>query len=659
MTARKKLIFEAQEMGVSAMFQKLQGEADKLKGKYLEQYRSANLSAKEYIKLIDEQINTQSKLQKLSLQDKRVANLEEYKRKLKEILDWEQGQIDKIRQTKGLLGSEREEKMGDIAKVATQKRGLAKEGMEEANKKANATFEEQKITNELLRLLIKQEQTRWEQEAREDKKNIERGIVLKERQGFAGSETRERLIKGFYSRFRNEFKENREDEGVEGEDEDEGSGESEKKRGGRRRFKSLRKFAGGVLGAALSPTAALAAIPIIGGTLAYMLSQATRLQQAGVMFSGTTGMNYSAFGGNEGFLNLSTNARRIGMNRAELLEYSTNLAKTRGYAGSGFDVSGRRFREDLQTEATGLAAFEQTFGLQRGFASGLSRYQSFDTNRRGTLGDVKNLVDAFKQEGVFVGGDYSRLEELMQTQNTLTLEQTNFLESVNTDTNLQMMGVFNRIGGSFANPLTMSARMSQITGSLRNPSNDFAQAFNYATLRGMNPSASFFKLQEMQDEASPEFLRSSLSNMRRMSGGSNELFLQNIKSRFGLSAQQARTFGEAYLTQGDAMFNTDAMQNLFARNRGKTPQALMEEMLGLAEGKTPTMTRYMAELGDVGAAGGESVFTGLETSVKFLATTGKDAFEGTVNAFNKVTDSVGKLSDTLERVVDKFNFVFK
>jgi len=335
--------------------------------------------------------------------------------------------------------------------------------------------------------------------------------------------------------------------------------------------------------------ASLAVIPIVGQGLAQLASKfiedGTRLEKATKKFQSTTGSSIDF-----------KEASDYGYTQSEVYEFGRNLSRSRGSAGLD-DRSRSIFGGSVQDESRELLMTSKAFDIDQSTMLDLSRTQRFDRNERGTFGDIQNLMAVMKKEGVFgsKGDDYSSLTSILETQNQLIQDQSNMLETVNTDSNLRVIAAFNKIGGSFAaDDIRSKQRIQTVNQSLTNPQGDFRQAFSFNALRQIKPDASLFELMEMQERgiAQPEYMAKVMENLK-MRGGSKDSQMLQMSSLFNLSKSQSR-----------AMFESgEDFSSIASGNLGELGFS-SEEVKAKAVKATGVMDKRTAQMSDVFAEGG-------------------------------------------------------
>lgn len=340
-----------------------------------------------------------------------------------------------------------------------------------------------------------------------------------------------------------------------------------------------------------------AAIPIVGGALAYAIAQGTALQTQGAGFRGMTGLQPSAVVGGD----IIGNTAKFGVSKIQALEFSRNLARMQGSRGG------------IGSENVQLLAAEMALGLDAGTTLQSTTALRRDVSGVSTSGNLQNFIKVMKANGEFKGGDFSKLADLLSIQNDLTRDQSTILENVNANTSSQVLASFQRVGGSFADTATMGQRIRTINSALTNPDNEFKRAFGYSVLRNINPQASFFELQEMQERGitQPGFLSASMERLQGMSGGNQERFMQLIKSRLGLSASQSRGLANAFIADPTIFKNIGGQGDIDEILKKYGNMDFVKDATQIS----PTILQGTARVSDVASTGGDKA---LRTAEDFL-----------------------------------------
>jgi len=417
-----------------------------------------------------------------------------------------------------------------------------------------------KLQVSLLEELIDTIKDTAREEIAEDRKHVEQNLAQFRKGKGVGDMTPEEIYKLTLQ------------EGLIGEDVEETT--RNRNLGGVRRAASL---AGGLAGSRnefYAIAGMIALIPVLGDALSQItseiLSEGDALSTARRDYFARTGRDL----GDLGKGGIGGKGRTIGLSRQEEFQLATQLAAARGYSFGGFDNSGRDFETDVDLNTRALKAQSRLYGISDSELLNVAQFQRFDVNNKDTFGDIENTMNILKKSGFFGPGgeDRSSLVKLLQIQNQLIQDQTQVFEFGNQDNVAKLMGAFRTLGGSFANPLTIGNRISGLNQALAAPQGDFEQAFNYSILRELDPDASFFKLQEMQERGiyQKDFLQATFKRINRGPGGKDYKMLEFMK-RTRLSASQTRGFFDNF---DEEEFNAAIEQNIA---KGMTKQGAIDK----------------------------------------------------------------------------------
>jgi len=408
--------------------------------------------------------------------------------------------------------------------------------------------------------------------------------------------------------------------------------------------------------------AAFAIIPMIGqgiSTIANKLIQeGSRLQESR--------LTLGRISGNPN-IDIGKPAAGMGVDQAEFMNFSAQMAKNRGYSTEAYALGMGRFSDSVQGAALRLQGTKQMYGVSDGSLLGFDKLQRLDSNRRDTAGDIQNLIKYLKQEGAFgaSGKDMASLEEFMHIQTTIMQDQSKRLESVNTNSNASVIASFQRLGGTFANPVTAGERISTMNNAIVNPGNDFKQAMVYSALRKLNPDADLFDLQKKQEEGI--FGEGTLSQVMKdltNRGGSSGNKKIMLKEMFGLSANQSGALFDSYqkgMNEGKDPFADIASRNELFKKYGLTQDSQFVEggtrMTGSIDRLTAKMTNRVAPLGEGLVNKGEKYINKIEDDGLLSGATsmGKDIAKATGDAIKETFNKIDFKGFFVDGPIEKFN----
>jgi len=280
--------------------------------------------------------------------------------------------------------------------------------------------------------------------------------------------------------------------------------------------------------------------------------------------------------------------------------------------GLGFDITETMpiASELMKVSGTSGNAKQRTLdvlGLSKAYGVDTSLMMNMEKARRyggiSPMDNVNRMIGGGQFKGLGEDGDFARLGELLEQQNRLIEDQTSVFEEVDYDLTSSVMGAFERVGGSFGNDPRAAERIAQVNRSLANPSNDYQQAMNYNILSQMAPGASYYKLREMQEKGVYQkgFLSKTFETYQQQYGGKgddNELMMEAVRNRFGLSYSQGRTLTEAYQKNPqifDGITDKEGLEKLYEdgdknKESRKGVMARAGEMTSGIEVKTASVT---------------------------------------------------------------------
>lgn len=212
--------------------------------------------------------------------------------------------------------------------------------------------------------------------------------------------------------------------------------------------------------------------------------------------------------------------------------------------------------------------------MQKGLGVSQDVSNQFITLFRGTQKDLSNLVSGVMQKGksgIFGGGDYTMLNEVLQKMGSLQNTMQQNTERVSTGSTFDILNKFSSLGGAFkmTDPRSMQL-IGQINNSLVNPGSDAASAMSLMALRQNNPKLGIADLMMEREKglSSPAYLRSMLQQVESM-GGDEQFKRMNIAGLFGINQSAAKRIydGRAELMNGN-ISSEDIEEKYFGDFRG-------------------------------------------------------------------------------------------
>jgi hypothetical protein len=404
--------------------------------------------------------------------------------------------------------------------------------------------------------------------------------------------------------------------------------------------------------------AAMALIPMVGSGLsmiAQRLIQGGDQLQKGRLAMGSIMRNPGVDMGKSGEM--------LGVDQAEFMTFAAQMSKNRGYSNEGYALNKQDFKDSVEGAALRLLGTEQAYGVSRGSLLGFDKLQRLDNNHRDTAGDVQNLIKYLKQEGAFgaSGKDMASLEEYIGIQTSIMQDQSKRLEGINTNTNASVIAAFQRIGGTFANPLLAGERIGTMNNAITSPNNDFKQAMVYSTLRKIKPDADLFELRKMQEEGifGEGVLSGVMKDLTNRGGseGNKKIMLSEF---FGLSNNQSEALFNAY-SKNNNVFDSVASRNELFKKYGMTSDSQFvsegAQYTGSIDRMNAKMTNRVAPLGEkmintsekyINEIEKNGLVSGVGTIFKDIGKEMADAFKG---AMTSAVENIGeKVTETFEVV---------
>lgn len=313
---------------------------------------------------------------------------------------------------------------------------------------------------------------------------------------------------------------------------------------------------------------ALKAIPIVGGLIGGMVGR--HQEESYKAQVGTNRLRGRAGRGSMfGFSNLG-----YGINETMPIAEQAVTA-----LGSSSDIRG----------VTGdVVSSERAFSLDRGTLMDMLKNQRMQND--GDLSkNISVVFNTMKSRGFISDKDTTQFEEILKLQNTLVQKQSEVMEVVDPNKATGVIAAFKGVGGSFGDARA-GGRISQISGALSSPGNDFQKARNLQVLSKLKPDASLFELEEMQEKGIMQegFLGETLRQLEKETGG-GEGMLQATKSRLGLGAEATRTLVEQF----------QANRTRFDKFSGTEGELMGElDLMSKASALTPEREKEQARISD-------------------------------------------------------------
>lgn len=231
---------------------------------------------------------------------------------------------------------------------------------------------------------------------------------------------------------------------------------------------------------------------------------------------------------------------------------------------SGIGVSAAEYLATLKQIAVSTGSTQRAvettndvLEMQKGAGISQEVSNQFITLFRGTQKDLSNLVGGVMQKGrsgLFAGGDYTMLNEVLQKMAALQTSMQQNAEKVTTGATFDVLNRFNALGGAFktTDPRSMGL-INQINSSLVNPGSDAGNALSLMALRQNNPKLGIADLLMEREKglSSPAYLSAMLQQVEAM-GGDEQFKRMNIAGLLGVNQSAAKRIyeGRAGLMSG-------------------------------------------------------------------------------------------------------------
>lgn len=378
-------------------------------------------------------------------------------------------------------------------------------------------------------------------------------------------------------------------------------------------------------------------IPFIGGAVGLMATLGAQLDSAQGRSSAITGQNRGA--------SRDLDMTSWGLTSAEFLEKEASLMRTQGeFHGS----------TDLITAGIGL-------GVDDGVLGGLASTERGQVDGKTTAASLKEMLAVFRKSKLFdIGpGNFLNIQEKIVFQSQLNQMQGSQFEGISNDISTRVQEAFGRIGGSFSDFRAME-RIQSANQGLTNPDNEYKQAFLYQSLQKINPGASLFDMQEMQQGGvfTPGYQQQVMEDLLELNGGRDmvkdnkqlkDRMMGNVSSFFGWNNAASREATNAFI-EGKTDWNKigEKTNGSFAipNPTGETDQVLS------------TIQDKLAAVGDtaidfISKQVDQMIDKGFFTYVKDMFS---DMFSGIKDMFNNLVSSIGGLfSDLGTWIKEGFN----
>lgn len=566
----KKVIFEAQDNGVSSTQDKLRKGAEEWARSLIRGARDFSTSGKEVIKYLEEEIKLIERRDQLNARARKVTSEADYNRKMARTPEYMQGGVTK-------------EYKADQQKIT-------EEGRLDA------------LQVDLLRELIDTVKQTAREEIREDRKTVEEKLGKDKSVGRLGIGDDEDELEA--------LKKTLQYEGIGNVKESETSEKN--------RFKFGAAAGRGFNAAANVGTqpneffmmaAILAMIPIVGAGLSQIggkaFASAQEYETSTGAYGGITGESIASHSGwKTGALGSGYN--KYGLSASQATDRGVAFARARGEMGPDF-----------------WGSMEANTKMIKGF--GLSEGDLLQNEKLGRggrfLGSAvpMNLYSSLLDQNLMKGEDTSLLPEYLQLMNQLGQQQIEVLGSIDQGVNTKMITAIAGMGGSMANPENLKRLIPSFQQGLSRPVNAGVRALQLHTLQQANPSMSLLELEMQQEKGlagmDGEYLNKFLGVLKTRGGGGRDMFIRNIAGAFGTSLNIASEVADGF-TRGD--LNPKQMKSLMEKGVDKSGN-ISKSLEDRATGNTGELAKSTAFISTFFQNHGEDLVKSLSGIEKTLA----------------------------------------
>lgn len=599
----KRILFEGQDVSLGTTMQKLQQKAETMHDRNLAGISKEISSSKELKKQLEDQISQRERAQKIGGRSSILDIQEEYRERKRLAESFEREEETRLR-ARGVKGQAFDDAMSNYRDTVTNPRMLAADDIRDTKLgREKEGIEEQRTTNILLREILNQDTTQWEQEVNQDRKSVERFVASSNRAGIENLPPEERAKAMYQQALLNESS---------------GGG------GGRGSIlkdilgAGLIRDLGGILQQMPNAGDGLDLVPsnlrIGGGAAGAAIGNAVGGDK-GTVVGAEIGSTLMGVAGNSimRFFNEREEAEKGRLALKGLTGFDSGSNTIEGInslgisSSEGFQIA----REMALRSGNSSNDITALLGAERGFSIDRGTLMDFTKSGRRTGGSFRDNASSLLGAGEANGIDRVLMNELVQNQTQLINSLGQMTEKVDPKNITSLILEMNSLGGGFAlkDPRSMGMIQSLQQG-LTNP-NEFGKAMNLSVLRNINPNGSLVDLLEMEEK--------------------------------GFSGDKGREFLKGTVNQFNQMFNDEDLTILALRSR--FPQIPISDLRRLARGEDVlgSIDSGASEGVDMSGQGNVSMRAGLNASVK-------DAF---------VKGPIEGLMEVQEQFVGYFVEVFK
>lgn len=232
----------------------------------------------------------------------------------------------------------------------------------------------------------------------------------------------------------------------------------------------------------------------------------------------------------------------LGMNSYRSKTGSFQTFRDLSYQGIDFKtfVAEQNELASSQGRRVSNSAVEGSLSLQKGYGVDKGLILSVSEIQRNTNKDLVTTFGRILESGegsIFKGGDRTFFSEFSGKFVELQREFLKTQTTVSDSTTLDILKMFNSVGGQFsANDYRSLGNIQSINSSLRTPGSDATKALSYKLISDRNPEMDMFDIQEEMQKglSSPEYFKDRLRFLKDNYKDDPELLKMSIAQEFGL-----------------------------------------------------------------------------------------------------------------------------
>ena len=224
-----------------------------------------------------------------------------------------------------------------------------------------------------------------------------------------------------------------------------------------------------------------------------------------------------------------------GLKMADEVGYSKGIALSAGFG-------------DVRKLATEQGSIERGTGMDLGSMNSFHTVMRAEGSHGKTLTDsTVEMLSIMKKSDLYniKKGDFTMTHELLQRQNALNEIQAANLEHISSKSSSQVMAAFGKVGGSFGDH-RQAETIAQIDSSIRDPGNDFKNAFIMRSIFSRDSQASLLDVKLAQEEGvfKKGQFQGVMEDLSKTFSGDQLVF--SISKMFGLNLEKAKHLDEKF-----------------------------------------------------------------------------------------------------------------